>query len=38
MKKLVGSTLFLLIGIGFLGVGAVEFYRTTISPRIHVGD
>lgn len=35
MKKIYGSNLWLLAGIVVLGIGAIEFYQTSVSPRIH---
>lgn len=34
MKKIYGSNLFLIGGLIILGIGAAQFYTTTIRPRL----
>lgn len=38
MHRIARSTPFLIVGLIFLGWGAVEFYQTTIGPRLHSLD
>lgn len=37
VKKFFGSNLFLIAGIVVIALGGIEFYQTSVSPRLHDG-